>query len=62
VQEELARFSQPVPTEMISQTPANQPDTAVLLPPALEKFTNMQDILLLDPIHDVSDMGWPHQQ
>lgn len=27
--------------------------------PALQKFTDMQDLLLLDPIHDVDEMGWP---
>ncbi|MEJ2041205.1 MAG: PqqD family protein [Desulfosarcinaceae bacterium] len=28
-------------------------------PPALNKYTDMQDLLLLDPIHDVDDSGWP---
>ena len=29
--------------------------------PLLEKFTDMQDLLLLDPIHDVDDaQGWPN--
>jgi hypothetical protein len=28
-------------------------------PPVLEKFTDMADLLLLDPIHDVSEQGWP---
>ena len=28
--------------------------------PLLEKFTDMQDLLLLDPIHDVEDEGWPN--
>ena len=27
--------------------------------PALAKFTDMQDLLLLDPIHDVDEAGWP---
>ena len=27
--------------------------------PALNKFTDMQDLLLLDPIHDVDETGWP---
>lgn len=30
-------------------------------PPALEKFTDMSDLLLMDPIHEVSDAGWPHR-
>lgn len=28
--------------------------------PVIEHFTDMQDLLLLDPVHDVSEMGWPH--
>lgn len=33
----------------------------VYAPPVLEKFTDMHDLLLMDPIHDVSDAGWPHR-
>lgn len=29
--------------------------------PVFERFTDMQDILLLDPVHDVTDAGWPHR-
>ena len=29
-------------------------------PPVLEKFTDMADLLLLDPIHEVDTTGWPH--
>lgn len=29
--------------------------------PTIEKFTDMQEMLLLDPIHEVSEMGWPHE-
>ena len=28
--------------------------------PVLQKFTDLQDLLLLDPIHDVDERGWPH--
>lgn len=28
-------------------------------PPILHKFTDMQDLLLLDPIHEVDSRGWP---
>ncbi len=28
-------------------------------PPVLAKHTDMQDLLLLDPIHDVEEAGWP---
>ncbi len=30
--------------------------------PQLAKFTDMQEILLVDPIHEVTDEGWPHRQ
>jgi len=30
------------------------------IPPVLNKYTDMQDLLLLDPIHEVDDeLGWP---
>lgn len=29
------------------------------LEPRLEKFTDMKDLLLLDPIHEVDAAGWP---
>jgi hypothetical protein len=31
-------------------------------PPALSRFTNMSDLLLLDPIHDVDEHGWPSRR
>ena len=37
--------------------------SAQLLPfraPRLEKFTDMQDLILLDPVHEVDSRGWPH--
>ena len=39
------------------------PPTAEPLPfalPVLEKFTDMQELLLLDPVHEVEETGWPH--
>lgn len=29
------------------------------IPPSLNKYTDMQDLLLLDPIHEVDAGGWP---
>ncbi|HEY1238377.1 MAG TPA: PqqD family protein [Solirubrobacterales bacterium] len=29
-------------------------------PPQIERFTDMQELLLIDPIHEVDDTGWPH--
>lgn len=28
--------------------------------PKLEKHTDMQDLILIDPVHEVSSAGWPH--
>jgi hypothetical protein len=28
--------------------------------PTLHTYTDMQDLLLLDPIHEVDEMGWPN--
>ena len=29
-------------------------------PPTLQKYTDMQEMLWLDPIHDVDETGWPN--
>lgn len=39
---------------------APAPARTAFVPPELERFTDMQDLLLLDPIHEVTDSGWPH--
>ena len=31
-----------------------------LLEESLERFDDMRDMLLLDPIHEVDEAGWPH--
>lgn len=44
-------------------TPAWEPVPAAegrYAAPALERFDDMEDLLTLDPVHDVEDMGWPH--
>jgi hypothetical protein len=30
------------------------------VPPSFTTFTDMQDIILLDPVHEVDTRGWPH--
>jgi len=30
--------------------------------PSLQKYDDMQDLLLADPIHDFDEAGWPHQK
>lgn len=29
------------------------------VPPVLQKYTDMEEMLLLDPIHEVDEHGWP---
>ena len=31
-------------------------------PPKLQKYTDIENLLLIDPIHEVSEVGWPSQQ
>jgi hypothetical protein len=31
-------------------------------PLRLERYTDLADLILLDPVHDVSDAGWPSEQ
>jgi hypothetical protein len=38
---------------------ASVPAGGTYAPPKLEKYTDMQDFLLIDPIHDVAAEGWP---
>lgn len=52
VTDELA---QPVPF------PPDQANVVFVAPPKLERFDDMQDLLLLDPVHDIAidGDGWP---
>jgi hypothetical protein len=36
-----------------------EPPATPFEPPVLEKYTDMQQYLLVDPIHDVDEKGWP---
>ena len=48
--------------EMSSSTPPPEQPAAVKQPfaePVLEKHTDLEDLLRLDPIHEVSPAGWP---
>lgn len=59
---ELSAESLIVPAEKNNATPV-APNTSVrqekFARPALKKFTDMQELLLLDPIHEVDATGWP---
>jgi hypothetical protein len=59
---ELARhglvFETPAPKETPRPLPRNRPKQA-LPEPMIECFDDLKDLLVLDPIHEVSEAGWP---
>ena len=42
-------------------TPESLPEPPPYLIPFIEKFDDMQEMLLLDPIHEVTEKGWPYK-
>lgn len=43
-----------------AQAPLPHLAAAAFEAPRLEAFTDLADLLLLDPVHDVTEAGWPH--
>lgn len=44
-----------------AELPAHAGPRQSFAPPVLERFTDMQDLILLDPVHEVDEaQGWPH--
>ena len=68
--DELQRNSLIVPTEIAETAspnslaePGETAAGATKLPfetPVVHKYTDMEELLLLDPIHEVDEMGWPN--
>lgn len=59
---ELAGHELIRPCDASEGTPADfeaLPGAGPYAPPQVEVYTDMQDLLLLDPIHDVDAVGWP---
>lgn len=46
-------------TKQVLSVP-RQTEKLVFAAPLYEKFTDMNDLLVLDPMHDVDENGWPH--
>lgn len=53
---ELLREGEPTRLDF---TPVN---VAGYVPPKLDIYTDMQELLLLDPVHDVDETGWPSER
>ncbi len=46
-----------------TRTDADETGTKIpFSPPVLERYNDMQELLLLDPIHEVDETGWPHRK
>jgi hypothetical protein len=51
-----------VPPPEVKQNPGlkeSAGDTQAFKPPLIQTYTDMQELLLLDPIHEVDETGWP---
>ena len=46
--------------EPAASAPVEATERAPFVTPRLERYTDMQDIILLDPVHKVDSQGWPH--
>ena len=45
----------------LETAPLDQPPVVgAFSAPVMDKFEDMAELILLDPIHEVSDRGWPH--
>lgn len=65
VREQLVTFEPPAETPpFVESASAKHRDPtgerAHFVAPHLTKFSDMQELLLLDPVHDVDETGWPH--
>lgn len=45
---------------LLERTGDAGPEAPDLGPLAYEHFTDMEELILLDPVHDVSETGWPN--
>ena len=60
----IAAFASELLEEGLIRARTREPEAlpslgAITGAPLLEKYTDMQELLLLDPIHDVEEAGWP---
>jgi len=62
LEEELIGTQEPKEplTKSITNPSVKLEEKSPFTAPVLIKFTDMQDLLLLDPIHEVNEQGWPH--
>ena len=44
----------------LDENSSHAAELPVFRKPEINKFTDMEELLLLDPIHEVDEAGWPH--
>lgn len=47
------------PRSIEKHEPNNGPEIPLFEKPGFQKYTDMKEMLLLDPIHEVDETGWP---
>jgi len=57
VEQELVVVADPAAPS--SPLPPPTPTGEAFRPPTVAVYSDMEDLLLLDPIHDVDETGWP---
>ncbi|HXJ83054.1 MAG TPA: PqqD family protein [Candidatus Methylomirabilis sp.] len=58
--DELISSGAPSPGDLPMLGGAEEASGNPFRPPTLERFSDMQGFLLMDPIHEVDDTGWPN--
>jgi hypothetical protein len=59
--EDLIRAAPAIEAQDSDAAGPGEDDLLPFIAPRIEKFEDMKEMLLLDPIHDVSAGGWPNQ-
>jgi Coenzyme PQQ synthesis protein D (PqqD) len=59
VEEGLVREVEAPPAGVVAAGAGNGAGEDMFFAPELHAYKDMQDLLLLDPIHDVDTVGWP---
>lgn len=52
--------SQPVPATQLADVLALQATDSEYIAPIVHKYSDVQNLLKIDPVHDVSEAGWPN--
>lgn len=51
-----------IQTSTIQVEPNSETERHIFEAPRLQKYTDVQELLLLDPIHEVNETGWPNMK